>query len=75
MHRETNSDGFTLLELLLVVALMGLAATLAIPALHRARTASIEASTVASLHTLVSAQASYAATCANGVFPPARPMS
>jgi prepilin-type N-terminal cleavage/methylation domain-containing protein len=63
-------SGFTVLELLLVVALMGIAATLAIPALHRARTASIEASTIASLRTLVSAQASYAATCASGFFAP-----
>lgn len=69
-RRASYSSGFTVLELLLVAALIGIASSLAVPAIHRARTASVEGSTVASLRTLVQAQASYAATCASGFYAP-----
>jgi type II secretory pathway pseudopilin PulG len=70
MRRRADTSGFTVLELLLVAALIGVASTLAIPALHRARTASIEANTVATLKALVSAQANYATSCAGGFYAP-----
>ena len=53
-----------------MVAMIGIVAALAVPVFNRARTASLEASTIGSLRTLVSAQATYATTCAGGFFAP-----
>jgi type IV pilus assembly protein PilA len=54
-----NQKGFSLIELLIVVAIILIIAAIAIPNLLRARIAANEASAVASLRTLNTAQISY----------------
>ena len=67
-HRE---GGFTLVELMLAVAIAGILASIALPSLSRARLASLEASTLGSLRTMHTAQASFAAACGGGSYAPA----
>ncbi|HTS11414.1 MAG TPA: prepilin-type N-terminal cleavage/methylation domain-containing protein [Candidatus Limnocylindrales bacterium] len=64
-----GEKGFSLVELLIVVAILLTLAAIAIPNLMRARMAANEASAVASLRTINSAAVLYESTWANG-FPP-----
>src|SRR3981081_4393557 len=57
-----KQKGFSLIELLIVVAIILIIAAIAIPNLLRARIAANEASAVASLRTLHTAQISYIST-------------
>ena len=62
--------GFTVLELVIVVAVAGIVAAIVIPALVRSRVAANEAATIGDIRTVISAQASYRA--ANGGYFDAR---
>jgi type IV pilus assembly protein PilA len=63
---ETSENGFSLIELLIVVAIILIIAALAIPDLLRSRTAANQASAVGSLRLIVSSEASYNSTYTSG---------
>lgn len=62
--------GFTLVELLIVIAVIGIVSAISVPAMLRARRAGNEAAAIGSLRALNSAESSYAAVAAKGGFSP-----
>jgi type IV pilus assembly protein PilE len=60
--------GFTLVELVVTVMIMGVVAAIAAPHLLRARMSGNEASAIASLNAVIKGQTAFSATCANGSY-------
>ncbi len=58
------------MELLIVVSVIGILASIAVPGMLRARQTSSEASAIGSLRAIISAQATYASVCGNGFYAP-----
>ena len=65
-----GESGFTLIDMLFVIALIALLSTLAIPGLMRAKGAAQSASAIGSLKVVNSAQLSFAITCGLGFYAP-----
>jgi type II secretory pathway pseudopilin PulG len=68
--RAAGQEGFTLIDMLFVVALIGMLSTLAIPGLMRARNAAQSSSALGMIRIINSAQLSFAITCGLGFYAP-----
>jgi type II secretory pathway pseudopilin PulG len=66
--KQRTASGFSLIELLVICAVLAIVAGIAIPAVLQARMRANEGAAIASLAVIRSAQATYAASCGGGGF-------
>ena len=72
--RSTRSEaGFTLIDVLFTLALIGTLSTIAMPGMLRARSQAGTAAAVGALRVINSGQLSYAITCGSGFYAPTLP--
>jgi len=65
-----SAQGFAIIDLLFVCAIIGILSGIALPKLVVARGSAYAASAIASMRTINSAQLSFAITCGNGFYAP-----
>ena len=73
MRTARSESGFTLIDVLFTMAIIGTLSTIAMPGLLRARSQAGTAAAIGTLKVINSGQLSYAITCGSGFYAPALP--
>src|SRR5689334_22575008 len=70
LHRIRQEKGFTLVDMLFVMGLMGVLCSIALPRMLLARQSAGAASAIGSMRTIASAELTFALTCGGGFYAP-----